>query len=443
MQCLQGGYGSAELIPHLDFDAMAGNPKPFVGYSDITALHVALRQRSGLATFYGYGLVGMGDAETTRFTGERLLAVLSGERPARCRAIPTIRTCARSRGGKATAPLVGGCLWLLMQTMGTPWELETRRAASSSSRTSTCRPGSWTASSSSSSMPANWTRSRGVVVGEMAEVRLAAPRLERLCAHEVGRGRARGAPRAARRPRALPAPARARQAPGRAPARSHGDARRGRTDADNRRAGAFDWVRPVPRAGEQGKGDGMRTRMLLVAVMATLAAVLAAGCGGGGGDGEEAAPAPPSRRTAAEQATTGSEEPPPAATPTPAARSSRAASSGSARPATSTRSTRSSRSTPQAYMAFVMTYPVLVQTTPGPRVRGRLGRQLGDFSGRDGLDLQGQARSTGPTARRSPPRTRAWTCNMIVQVQGRAHRLARALPLARHGLRGARRRRRS
>ena len=30
----------------------------------------------------------------------------------------------RIRGGKATAPLVGGCLWLLMQTMGTPWEID-------------------------------------------------------------------------------------------------------------------------------------------------------------------------------------------------------------------------------------------------------------------------------------------------------------------------------
>ena len=72
VQCLQGGYGSAELIPHLDFDLIAATPKPFVGYSDITALHVALRQRAGLATFYGYGLLGVGDPETTGFTRERL-----------------------------------------------------------------------------------------------------------------------------------------------------------------------------------------------------------------------------------------------------------------------------------------------------------------------------------------------------------------------------------
>ncbi len=38
VQALQGGYGSAQTIPHLDFDAIAANPKPFVGFSDITAL---------------------------------------------------------------------------------------------------------------------------------------------------------------------------------------------------------------------------------------------------------------------------------------------------------------------------------------------------------------------------------------------------------------------
>src|SRR5437763_17041582 len=43
VQCLQGVYGSAQAVAHIDFDVVASNPKPFVGYSDITALHVALR----------------------------------------------------------------------------------------------------------------------------------------------------------------------------------------------------------------------------------------------------------------------------------------------------------------------------------------------------------------------------------------------------------------
>jgi len=124
VQCLGGGYGSAQTIPYLDFDVIAENPKPFVGYSDITALHVALRQRAGLATFYGYGLKGVGDRETTPFTKERLLAVLSGETTGEVPRDPDDPYVRAIAGGRVTAPLAGGCLWLLLQTMGTPWEVE-------------------------------------------------------------------------------------------------------------------------------------------------------------------------------------------------------------------------------------------------------------------------------------------------------------------------------
>jgi muramoyltetrapeptide carboxypeptidase len=121
---LQGGYGSAQLIPHLDFEAIAANPKPLVGFSDITALHVAIRQQTGLATFYGNGLSGVGSAEATAFSKERLLAVLRGGGEGQVPASPDDPWLRAIRGGKATAPLVGGCLWLLMQTIGTPWEIE-------------------------------------------------------------------------------------------------------------------------------------------------------------------------------------------------------------------------------------------------------------------------------------------------------------------------------
>jgi muramoyltetrapeptide carboxypeptidase len=124
VQALQGGYGSAQTIPHLDFDLIAANPKPFVGYSDITALHVALRQRTGLATFYGYGLVGMGDKESTDFSLDRLLAVLSGGGAGEVPRDPDDPYVRGIHGGRVTAPLVGGCLWLLLQTMGTAWEVD-------------------------------------------------------------------------------------------------------------------------------------------------------------------------------------------------------------------------------------------------------------------------------------------------------------------------------
>jgi muramoyltetrapeptide carboxypeptidase len=51
--CLRGGYGAARLLPMLDYDMIRNNPKPFVGFSDITALHCAFQVKCGLVTFHG------------------------------------------------------------------------------------------------------------------------------------------------------------------------------------------------------------------------------------------------------------------------------------------------------------------------------------------------------------------------------------------------------
>jgi muramoyltetrapeptide carboxypeptidase len=128
VQSLQGGFGSSEIIPFLDFDVIAESPKPFVGYSDITSLHVAIRQRAGFPTFYGPGLMGVGDKETTAFTRERLLGVLRGDVTGEVPRDPDDPYVRAIAPGRVTAPLVGGCLWLLAQTLATPWELRTERA---------------------------------------------------------------------------------------------------------------------------------------------------------------------------------------------------------------------------------------------------------------------------------------------------------------------------
>ena len=124
VQALQGGYGSAQAIPYLDFDTIADNPKPLVGFSDITALHVAVRQRAGFPTVYGNGLVGVGDPEVTEFTRKRLLEVITGDATGPVPPNPDDPYTRAISAGSGTAPLVGGCLWLLMQTLGTPWEIE-------------------------------------------------------------------------------------------------------------------------------------------------------------------------------------------------------------------------------------------------------------------------------------------------------------------------------
>jgi muramoyltetrapeptide carboxypeptidase len=125
VQVLGGGFGCSEVAPHVDLDAVAANPKPFVGYSDITVLHLLFRQATGLVTFYGPGLMGIGGAERGEFTRERLLRALSDPEPlGEIPANPDDLYVGALGSGRATAPLVGGCLWLLRETLATPWEVE-------------------------------------------------------------------------------------------------------------------------------------------------------------------------------------------------------------------------------------------------------------------------------------------------------------------------------
>jgi muramoyltetrapeptide carboxypeptidase len=50
---VRGGYGSCRILPLVDYAAIRANPKPFIGYSDITALHHAILVKAGLVTFHG------------------------------------------------------------------------------------------------------------------------------------------------------------------------------------------------------------------------------------------------------------------------------------------------------------------------------------------------------------------------------------------------------
>jgi muramoyltetrapeptide carboxypeptidase len=125
VQMLRGGYGASQVVPLLGYDVIAANPKPFVGYSDVTALHIAIRQRTGLVTFYGLGLTSMGAPKREELDKEWFMRAMTateplGEVPAR----PDDPYIGAIGTGRATAPLVGGCLWLLRETLGTPWELE-------------------------------------------------------------------------------------------------------------------------------------------------------------------------------------------------------------------------------------------------------------------------------------------------------------------------------
>src|SRR5215831_8250818 len=58
VHAIRGGWGSARLLPYLDFDTIRRNPKVLIGYSDVTALLLSVYGKSGLVTFHGP--IGMG-----------------------------------------------------------------------------------------------------------------------------------------------------------------------------------------------------------------------------------------------------------------------------------------------------------------------------------------------------------------------------------------------
>lgn len=131
--CVRGGYGTARLLPLLDYKAIRANAKIFVGYSDITSLHCAFLTQAGLVSFHGPMLNSdFAPKELPDFTVQSFLRTLASvpPRPAQRGAgldfdIATNypdKTVKILRRGVARGQLIGGNLALLCTTIGTPWQ---------------------------------------------------------------------------------------------------------------------------------------------------------------------------------------------------------------------------------------------------------------------------------------------------------------------------------
>jgi muramoyltetrapeptide carboxypeptidase len=119
-----GGYGAVRMLPHLDAEVFRRNPKAFVGYSDITALHLWLMRRAGLRVFHGPTVDDLIPSQRDP-TMSGLIQALTTPRPAS----RIGRGLARAtRPGRAVGRLIGGNLSLVQQTIGTPYEVDTRDA---------------------------------------------------------------------------------------------------------------------------------------------------------------------------------------------------------------------------------------------------------------------------------------------------------------------------
>jgi muramoyltetrapeptide carboxypeptidase len=127
--CLQGGYGAPRLLPLLDRDAIASNPKPLCGYSDITMLHLAVEAWTdpGTISFYSNGASGVGAPDTTDFSKATLYrALFTDELYGPVPPDPDDPYVRTITGGTARGRLTGGCLDLVRSTLGTPIEMDTR-----------------------------------------------------------------------------------------------------------------------------------------------------------------------------------------------------------------------------------------------------------------------------------------------------------------------------
>jgi len=116
--CSRGGYGSARLLPFLDLDAIANSAKLFLGFSDVTALHLALNRR-GLPTVYAPMALTLSKPRE-HWVIQSFLRVLQGETGTP----PDASTGETIVGGKAEGIVTGGCLCLLTDSIGTPDPLD-------------------------------------------------------------------------------------------------------------------------------------------------------------------------------------------------------------------------------------------------------------------------------------------------------------------------------
>jgi len=129
--CLRGGYGSASLLDGIDYSLIRNNPKVFVGYSDITAMHLAIQKKANLVTFHGPVLLSNFTNYTDRYFQKALFEsnaigiVQNDKGKSGIRSIQPTRTITT---GTARGRLTGGNLSLISALMGTEFEIDTNNS---------------------------------------------------------------------------------------------------------------------------------------------------------------------------------------------------------------------------------------------------------------------------------------------------------------------------
>lgn len=127
----RGGYGSAQLLPYLDYTSILRDPKPLVGYSDITSLNLGILAQTGIISFSGIMCTagdGFGQASLDAFSAQSFFDAISsltetggvGTLPTPdCTLLDSVGS--RPNPGTVTGRLIPVCMSLLVEAIGTPY----------------------------------------------------------------------------------------------------------------------------------------------------------------------------------------------------------------------------------------------------------------------------------------------------------------------------------
>jgi len=117
--CGRGGYGSGRILKHLDFDLIRNNPKVIIGFSDITILLLAIRKLSGLISYHGP----VGSVKLNTYTGNNLLNTIFFREKYDIYKLPGVQVI---NDGVAEGEITGGNLTMIISSLGTPYEIDTK-----------------------------------------------------------------------------------------------------------------------------------------------------------------------------------------------------------------------------------------------------------------------------------------------------------------------------
>ena len=159
--CARGGYGSGQLLELIDPGELASHPKIFCGSSDLTMMLSGF-QRAGLVAFHGPMVATAMRQGSAGYDRELLLRLLVQGEAVRF----STDGCEVLREGQSEGRLTGGCLSLVVSTLGTPWEIDTTDTILVL-EDNNCRPFQVDRMLTHMKQAGKLTRVRGFVFGEM------------------------------------------------------------------------------------------------------------------------------------------------------------------------------------------------------------------------------------------------------------------------------------